>query len=105
MLHSEYGGTWNNDTAQVVFDVFRFENGLIVEHWDNLANIQDDGDGTTQLNGSVTPATELDKTEANRSLVTETGQKIFIEGLYSTIGNYFDTVNYVQHSVGFGTDI
>lgn len=105
IFHSEYGGTWNSDTAQVVYDVFRFDNGLIVEHWDNLANIQDDGDGTTQLNGSVTPVTDLDKTEANRNVVTETSQKIFLEGLYSTIGNYFDTTNYTQHSVGYGTDI
>lgn len=105
VLQSEYGGTWNNDTAQVAFDIFRFENGLIVEHWDNLTNIQDDGDGTTQLNGALTPAIGLNDTEANRAVITETSQKIFIEGLYSTIGNYFDTTNYTQHSVGYGTDI
>ena len=105
VLHSEYGGTWNSNTPQVVFDVFRFENGLIVEHWDNLTNITDDGDGTTQLNGVLTPATNLSETDANRAVITETSQKIFIQGLYSTIGTYFDEDNYVQHSVGFGTDI
>ena len=105
VLHSEYGGSWNSNSAQVVFDVFRFKDGLIVEHWDNLVNVQDDGDGTTQLNGSVTPATELDKTEANRAVVTETSKNIFLDGKYSTIAAYFDTANYVQHSVGFGTNI
>ena len=105
VLHSKYGGTWNNNTPQVVFDVFRFENGLIVEHWDNLANIEDDGDRTTQLNGALTPATNLSETEINRAVVTEASQKIFIQGLYSTIGNYFNEVDYIQHSVGFGTDI
>jgi len=105
VLHSEYGGTWNNDTSQAVFDVFRFEGGLIVEHWDNLTNVQDDGDGTTQFNGDVTPSTDLDKTEDNRTLITEASQNIFLQGQYSTIGNYFDTTNYTQHSVGFGTDI
>ncbi len=105
VLHSEYGGTWNKDTVQVVFDVFRFENDLIVEHWDNLTKKVDDGDGTTQLNGALTPATDLDRTEDNRALITETSQKIFIEGQYSTIANYFDTTNYTQHSVGYGTDI
>lgn len=105
VLHSQYGGTWNGGQAQAAFDVFRFEKGLIVEHWDNLTDVKDDGDGTTQFNGEVTPAADLKKTKANRALINETSQKIFIEGLYSTIGNYFDTVNYVQHSVGFGTDI
>lgn len=105
VLHSEYGGTWNGGTPQAVFDVFRFQNGLIVEHWDNLDNVNDDSDGTTQFNGTLTPTTDLNKTEANRTVVAETSQKIFIEGLYSTIENYFDATNYVQHSVGFGTDI
>ena len=105
VLHSEYGGTWNNSTPQVAFDVFRFENGLIVEHWDNLTNISNDNDGTTQLDGTLTPATDLGETEANRAVVTETSQKIFLQGLYSTIGNYFDEAAYVQHSVGYGTDI
>ncbi|MGB0879202.1 MAG: nuclear transport factor 2 family protein [Polaribacter sp.] len=105
VLHSEYSGTWNTNTPQVVFDIFRFENGKIVEHWDNLANIQDDGDGTTQLNGVTTPTINLNETETNRAIVTETSQKIFIEGKYSTIGNYFNENNYTQHSVGYGTDI
>lgn len=105
VLHSEYGGTWNNNTPQAVFDVFRFQNGLIVEHWDNLDNVSDDGDGTTQFNGTLTPATELNQTEVNRAVVAETSQKIFIEGLYSTIGDYFNEATYVQHSVGFGADI
>lgn len=105
VLQSEYAGTWNNDTAQVAFDVFRFDSGLIVEHWDNLTQVQDDNDGTTQLNGALTPATDLTKTETNRALIAETSQKIFIQGLYSTIGNYFNTANYVQHSVGYGADI
>lgn len=105
VLHSEYGGTWNSGVPQVVFDVFRFENGLIVEHWDNLVNKQDDGDATTQLNGTLTPVTDLTQNEANRAVVEETSQKIFLQGLYSTIGTYFDEDNYVQHSVGYGTDI
>ena len=71
VLHSEYGGTWNANVPQVVFDVFRFENGLNIEHWNNLANISDDGDGTTQLNANLTPATELDKIEANRAIVAD----------------------------------
>lgn len=105
ILHSEYGGTWNNNTPQVVFDVFRFADDLIVEHWDNLANTQDDNDGTTQLNGALTPATDLDQTEANRTLIENLAQDFFLDGKYSMLADYFDVDNYTQHSVGFGTNI
>lgn len=105
ILHSEYGGTWNSSTPQVAFDVFKFEDGLIVEHWDNLVNKQDDGDGTTQLNGTLTPATDLDQTEANRTLIENLAQDFFLDGKYSMLADYFDVDNYTQHSVGFGTNI
>lgn len=107
VLHSEYGGTWNNGTLQAVFDVFRFENGLIVEHWDNLDNISDDGDGTTQLNGTLTPATDLGQTNANRTLMTTFGQNFFLNGEYSdsSFATFFNEDEFVQHSVNAGTDI
>ena len=105
VLHSEYGGVWNKGKPQAVFDVFRFTNGKIVEHWDNLTDVKDDNDGTTQFNGTLTPATDLKKTEANRKLLTEMGQVIFIKGEYDKLGTYFNEKNYTQHSVGYGTDI
>ena len=107
ILHSEYGGTWNNDTAQVVFDVFRFENGLIVEHWDNLDNKVDDGDGTTQLNGTLTPATDLGQTAANRTLMQTFTQDFFLDGEYSDgrFSTFFNENEFVQHSLNAGADI
>ncbi|MGB0891955.1 MAG: nuclear transport factor 2 family protein [Flavobacteriaceae bacterium] len=107
VLHSEYGGTWNGGTPQAVFDVFRFENGLIVEHWDNLDNISDDGDGTTQLNGTLTPATDLGLTNANRALITTFSQDFFLNGEYSdaSFTRFFNETDFVQHSVNAGTDI
>ena len=105
VLHSVYGGAWNNSKPQVVMDVFRFDGDKIVEHWDNLAAIKDDGDRTTQLNGAMTPVADLDKTEANRALLEKLGQVFFVEGKYDRIGEFFDEDRYVQHSVGYGTDI
>lgn len=105
VLHSEYGGTWNSNTPQVAFDVFRFDKGLIVEHWDNLTDISDDNDGTTQLDGALTPTIDLTLTGSNRSVIRQTADSIFLAGKYSTIANYFDITNYVQHSVGYGSDI
>lgn len=55
---------------QVAFDIFRFnEEGLIAEHWDNLAKVAGPNpSGRTQSDG-VTEATDLDRTEENRALV------------------------------------
>ncbi|ASJ74151.1 nuclear transport factor 2 family protein [Granulosicoccus antarcticus] len=102
-LHSIYGGTWNGGVPQVGFDVFRFEEGQVVEHWDNLANVEDDGDDSTQTNGTLTIDTTVD-TESSRTLVANTMQALFINGEWSTVTDYFDEENYQQHSVGAGTD-
>ena len=60
-------------SPQIVFDVFRFENGLIVEHWDNLEAKcpRPNGSGRTQIDGP-TEITDRDKTEANKALAKET---------------------------------
>jgi len=52
---------------KVGFDVFRFENGLIVEHWDNLDEkvTTNNPSGRSQLDGA-TQVTDLDKTEETK---------------------------------------
>lgn len=104
VLHSIYGGSWNGGTPQVAFDVFRFnDDGTIGEHWDNLVEQQDDGDGTTQTDGP-TDVVNMDQTEANRALLAQVGQEFFLEGKYSKLHEFFAD-DYVQHSVGYGPDI
>lgn len=104
VLHSIYGGVWNNGTPQVAFDVFRFEDGLIVEHWDNLQDIVDDMDGTSQTDGMVTPVTDSSSTEANQMLLEEMTQTLFIDGDWTNLRDYFNLDTYIQHSVGAGAD-
>jgi predicted SnoaL-like aldol condensation-catalyzing enzyme len=68
VAHSEY----ELSGPKVGFDIFRFENGKIVEHWSNLeANCpQPNGSGRTQTDGPV-EAVDLHKTEANKALLKE----------------------------------
>ena len=82
---------------KIGFDIFRFENGLIVEHWDNLIAIQPKNpSGRTQVDGE-TKLTDLDKTESNRKVV-----KNFIEDiLFNHKDNFTDYINpqkYIQHN-------
>ncbi len=102
-MHNEYGGAWNEGTPQVAFDVFRFEDGLIVEHWDNLADVADDEDGTSQVDG-VVESSDVADTEDNRAIITAALDVLFISGQWSRLETYFDLRGYTQHAVGFGPD-
>jgi predicted SnoaL-like aldol condensation-catalyzing enzyme len=68
VAHSEY----ELSGPKVGFDIFRFEKGKIVEHWDNLEAKcpQPNGSGRTQTDGP-TEAADLERTEANKALLKE----------------------------------
>ncbi len=82
---------------KIGFDVFRFENGQIVEHWDNLIAIQPKNpSGRTQTDGETT-LTDLDKTESNRKVV----QNFIDDILFAHKTNFTDYINptkYIQHN-------
>ncbi|HEX7807111.1 MAG TPA: hypothetical protein VF608_00220, partial [Thermoanaerobaculia bacterium] len=63
------------------FDIFRFEGGQIVEHWDNLQETTDRAifDGPTQ-------ATSLDQTEANKALVRAHAETLQPERIHKVLG-------------------
>ncbi|MEM9820954.1 MAG: nuclear transport factor 2 family protein, partial [Bacteroidota bacterium] len=100
ILHSTYGGTWNNGMPQIAFDVFLFDNGSIVEHWDNFTDFVDDGDATTQTNG-ITGIRDAGDTNSNRLKIRDMLSDVFVEGLDTTYQLYFAEIDdYTQHSVG-----
>lgn len=82
------------------FDLFRFENGKIVEHWDNLQEIAaKTASGRTQFDGS-TEIKDLDKTAANKALVKNMIDDIFLGKNPGKITKYISTKQYDQHSPG-----
>lgn len=83
---------------KIGFDVFRFENGLIVEHWDNLIEKQPaNPSGHTQIDGTTT-ITDLDKTEANKVFVSNFVNDILVNGKMDKLQSYFNGNNYIQHN-------
>lgn len=95
-LHTEY----NFFGPKVGFDVFRFEDGRIVEHWDNIAEIaKPNPSGRTQLDGS-TVAIDLDKTDENKALIDNFVQAILIKGDMSKISQFIGNEDsaYIQHN-------
>ncbi|MCV6585172.1 MAG: nuclear transport factor 2 family protein [Marinibacterium sp.] len=51
------------------FDVFRVDDGKVVEHWDNLQPIPDTTASGRGMTDGPTEITDLDQTEANKALV------------------------------------
>jgi len=102
------GGTWGqffgSNTDNILYEVWRFEDGFAMEHWDNIVPVLDDMDGTTQTDGAFTPATDLGQTDANKTLLEEMTQTLFIDGDWTNVESYFDIPNFVQHSDGAGPD-
>ena len=90
---------------QVAFDVFRLENGLIAEHWDNLAAVAEaNPSGHTQIDGTM-EVTDLDKTEENRELVKNFLYDVMQGNNADKTPDYFDGDTYIQHNSGIADGV
>lgn len=101
-LHTEY----DFFGPKAAFDIFRFEEGLMVEHWDNLSEITPPNpSGRTQLDGETT-ISDLDKTEANKALVSGFVNDVLLNGEVDKVAEYVNPEKYLQHnsSIADGLD-
>lgn len=96
VTHTEY----NFFGPKAGFDIFRFEDGQIVEHWDNLqqkaplnASNRSQFDGQTKL-------TDFDKTDANKAIVANFVDTILIKGDLAKVSQFIgpDEQDYLQHN-------
>ncbi len=99
ITHSDY--TISGE-RKVVFDIFRFENGLIVEHWDNYQTWVPMSFGTTMLDGP-TEVTDTELTAANKTLVQNFAQTCLVDGQWSSYTDYIDDGVYTQHNPSFAS--
>jgi len=84
------------------FDIFKFEDGLIVEHWDNLQDISEGSvSGRTQFDGSSEIA-DLQKTDANKKLVKGFISDVLMGNNPEKITDYISTEKYLQHNPNVG---
>jgi len=87
------------------WDIFRFEQGKIVEHWDTRQPIAPpNGAGHTELDGPTT-VTDLAATQYNKRLAWTAIATVFMDRDLSQYGEpIWNAPGYIQHSEGINAD-
>ncbi|MDJ0667761.1 MAG: nuclear transport factor 2 family protein [Desulfobacterales bacterium] len=93
--HTDY----DFNVLEIGFEVFRFEDGLAVEHWDNLQHkhSRPNHSDHTMIDGP-TEVTDLDKTDLNRELVIAFIDEVLINGQLDLLEDYVDEEGYTEHN-------
>lgn len=100
ILHNLYNFAGAGE--QVAFDIFKFEDNLIVEHWDNLMpTAKANKSGHLQIDGTNN-IIDLHKTNENKVVVENFVKDILMGRNIKKINSYFDGDNYIQHNPQIG---
>ena len=99
--HTEY----DFDTSRVGFEIFRFEGDQTVEHWDNIQPRRGPNPSGHSMVDGPTEATDLDKTEFNRKIVTSFVDDVLIDGQLDKLQHYIDDHCYAEHNPRMGDDL
>ncbi len=94
-LHSTY--TFPDGTQSAVFDVFRLEAGVIVEHWDAVQPLEGPNSSARSMTDGETEVTDLDKTDQNRALVTDFVDTVLKDGVFDRVREFLSP-QYAQHN-------
>lgn len=91
--HNEYDFA----SLRVAFEVFRFEDGKAVEHWDNIQPMKGpNASGRGMLDGAV-DLTDHDLTEANRARIRDYVETVLIARNFNGLRNFVHP-DLIQHS-------
>lgn len=91
--HTEYDFA----TRRVGFEVFRFEDGLAVEHWDNIQPRRGPNRSGHSMVDGPTEATDLHRTEAHRERVRDFVHTVLIGGAHGSLEAWVDPQHYTEH--------
>ena len=99
--HTEYDFASRN----IGFEIFRFEDGRAVEHWDNIqARLGPNSSGHTMVDGSI-EVTDREMTESNRALIQSFVGEVLIQGRLDKLDDYIDMANFTEHNPCFADDL
>lgn len=99
IMHNTYDNAEAFGAKQVVtFDIWRMQDGQVAEHWDAITPmVEQTASGRSQVDGP-TEIKELDKTQANKALVTNFMQDVLFGKAPEKITDYISDKQYDQHN-------
>jgi predicted SnoaL-like aldol condensation-catalyzing enzyme len=105
LLHSRYEGVARYAGPAIAFDLFRFKDGKIVEHWGGQEpEAPPNLSGRTQVDGP-TEVRDREKTEVNRTLVRTYRGTVMVSLRFDRIDEFIEGAHYAQHASKIGDGI
>jgi predicted SnoaL-like aldol condensation-catalyzing enzyme len=105
LLHSKYQGVARYAGSAIAFDLFRFKDGKIVEHWGGQETEEPPNlSGRTQVDGP-TAVLDREKTEANRALVRNYRETVMVALRFDRIEEFIQGAHYAQHASKIGDGV
>ena len=92
--HTEYDFA----SRKIGFEVFRFEEGRAVEHWDNIQERQGPNHAGRSMVDGQTESADHDLTEGNRAFVRTFVETVLIDGQLDRLTDYVDEDSYAEHN-------
>lgn len=90
--HNEY----DFSGKRAAFEVFRFENGQAVEHWDNIQPLRSPNPAGRGMLDGTTALADLAQTEANRAIARAFIETVLIKRQFDQFGE-FVAADLIQH--------
>jgi len=92
-------------SRKICFEVFRFEDGQAVEHWDNIQErLGPNQSGHSMVDGP-TEATDLQLTESNRTLVQSFVETVLVNGQLDRLTEFVNEETYIEHNPRLGDGV
>lgn len=99
--HTEYDFSNRN----IGFEVFRFEQGQAVEHWDNIQRRLGPNETGRSMVDGPTESVDHDLTDSNRALVRAFVETVLIDGQLNCLADYVNRETYAEHNPRLSDDI
>lgn len=99
--HTEYDFA----TRKIGFEVFRFEDGQAVEHWDNIQErFEPNQSGHSMVDGP-SETSDLDLTESNRALVRSFVETVLVDGQLDRLTDFVREDAFLEHNPHSGDGV
>jgi predicted SnoaL-like aldol condensation-catalyzing enzyme len=89
-------------SRKICFEVFRFEGGQAVEHWDNIQERTGPNQSGQSMVDGPTQAVDFEMTESNRAVVRFFVETVLIDGQFDRLTDFIDADIYTEHNPRLG---